>query len=443
MGIGCRAAAVPTAGIGAPLRRLRAAACALAVFVISTVLALPGPAAAAAADLRVTRIDARGEDSILLSGGLVAFHGGEVDWYDHDRPAPEALAALLPELLAGRWHTAPQDAGAAWPDAVVRAFALWPTVTGGIGIPRPGSPPFMHNMALATLDPQRHRYLSLLLPVQPSNDAFVGNEDPRRYRLFDDDGRFLGPFFIDVYGPDVADAGLCDNTETGLRWLDLPTGSLQPCIGGEGTVRAHPGLNGSLRNPDGRPIGVLGATSTAPWMVPTYFDPIAADFSRPGQRLGRLLVASSTSWFGASGAWYNPQRAGEGFSLQVLPPAVAGGPSRALVYWYTYRADGSGRPFWLTGVGDITSYTLPRLTVALHRTQGGRFASTGNAQTVTATPWGTLTIAFTACDRASIQYQSTDEAFGGGSFELRRLGPPVEGLDWLCVGDPFDNPPPP
>jgi hypothetical protein len=417
----------PARGAGAGVRRAAGAGWAV-------LMALAMATTASAAEVRVSWIDARGEDSILVLGGLVAFHGGEVDWYDHDRPAPSVLANTIRGMFGSAWPSMQQILATTWRDAVVRSFLLRPTAIGGPGITPPNWP--RYDVAGATLDPLRHRYLSFLLPVQPSNDAVVGNEDPRRFELFDDEGRFLGPLFIDVYGSDVVDAGVCDNTETGLAWLELPGGSVQPCAGGEGLVLPHPGLNGSRRNPDGEPVRVLGATSTAPYTTVHYFDPVAADFTRPGQHLGRLVISSSTSWFGASGSWFSPERAGEGFSLQVLPAAAPGGRSRALVYWYTYAPDGSGQQLWLTGLGEITGYNLPSAQVDLHRTAGGRFASTSNPDTVVATPWGSLRLEFTDCDQARVDFESLDDSFGSGSFSVRRLGPPVEGLAWLC--DPGD-----
>jgi hypothetical protein len=397
---------------------------------------------ATAAFVRVAWISDHEDDSILVTTGLLAFHDGSLDFFDHDRPPPALLARSIPPLQSFGEYSLQEALLRDYPLAEFRAFLSepHPGIGGVIDPPRPRWP--LADQVVLELIPGQHDYLSFLLPIQPSNDAFAGNEEPQRHRLFDDDGRFLGPFYIDVYGAEAFDAGLCDNNETGLAWLDRPvTGGVQACDDGEAQVRQHPGLNGSLRNPGGVPMRVLGATSGYSSVVRHHFDRVAADFTRPGKRLGRLLVSTDTSWFGASGSWYSPERAGEGFSLQVMPPDPLGGQSRALVYWYTYAPDGSGRQVWLTGVGSIPalvgSQRLPTATVALHSTAGGRFASTGNPASVVATPWGSLTLRFTACDRATVDYQADDDAFGSGSFTVARLGPPVEGLAWLCdPGDP-------
>lgn len=86
---------------------------------------------------------------------------------------------------------------------------------------------------------------------------------------------------------------------------------------------------------------------------------------------------------------------------------------------------------------------LPELILDLHRTERDRLASTGNPATVARRPWGRLRLYFDRCDRAQVSFGSDDPAFGGGSFPIHRLGPPIEGLAWFCAGHPFGNPPTP
>mgnify|MGYP000906944394 CR=1 FL=1 len=153
-------------------------------------------------------------------------------------------------------------------------------------------------------------------------------------------------------------------------------------------------------------------------------------------------IRCGTGWIDQAGAWYSPERAGEGFSLQVLPPGPDQ-PARALVYWYTYAPDGSGRQLWLTGLAPIQGISLPDFGIDLHRTEGGRFAATSNPATVVTRPWGRLELFFDRCDRAQVRFQSSDPAYGSGGFTIHRLGPPTEGLAWFCAGDPFGNTPTP
>lgn len=401
------------------------------------VLALLPTLGAWAVEVRVIWIEERPDQGILTPTGLLAFHDGQIDFFDHRRPAPALLAQALPELQKGRPpHALSEQLRADFPDAEFRGMVSEPIVLGAFSPPIPRYPTW--RSAVLELDPARHRYLSWLWAVQPGNDAFVGNEDPFRHRLFDDDGQFLGPMYIDVYGSDVLDAGLCDNTEFDLVWLDLAPGpEPQPCTGGEGMVRAHPGLNGSLRNPDALPVGILGATSIYSTLRILRFDTEAADFTRPGTRLGRFIIGRQATRGDATGSWYSPARDGEGFSVQRLPPGEPDGPPRLLVYWYTYAADGSGRQAWLAGLGEFDRFPWHPIVIDLHDTHGGRFDSTDNPDTVVRSPWGELQMRFTSCSTAEISYQSDDPAFGSGAFEVFRLGDPGEGLDWLC--DPDDH----
>lgn len=48
-----------------------------------------------------------------------------------------------------------------------------------------------------------------------------------------------------------------------------------------------------------------------------------------------------------SGAWYNLERNGEGFIVEVQENGTA------VVYWFTYQPDEPGAQAWMFGVGPI------------------------------------------------------------------------------------------
>ncbi len=52
-----------------------------------------------------------------------------------------------------------------------------------------------------------NRYFSFASMVIPSNDLFIGNDDPFAYELFNAAGNFNGPLVIEIYGRDVNDNG--------------------------------------------------------------------------------------------------------------------------------------------------------------------------------------------------------------------------------------------
>jgi hypothetical protein len=111
---------------------------------------------------------------------------------------------------------------------------------------------------------------------------------------------------------------------------------------------------------------------------------------------------------GYSGTWYDPEHNGEGFIVEVL------NSSTALVYWFTYHADGSQR--WLIGAGEVKENRVE--VEEFIDTHGGRFSSTGNPKNVVRTDRGRVAITFNSCDEAMANY-SIDEL--GGNLPLQRL----------------------
>src|SRR5690606_36066678 len=213
------------------------------------------------------------------------------------RPADDALRGWLKsegnEALAEKLHAADPDAFI----EATNASAPWGAEYAGDNL-EPRNP---HGDVDPEPDPARHRYLSFLNRIHPSDDAFVGNDDPMRYEIFDANGQFTGPLVIDVYGADVLDAGTRRNDETGLMYLDLPVPQSpeDPSqLPGEATlepVGRHPGFNGSWRNPDGEPMRILDDDFQQPQAsgqppIHFHYDLQYADFSRPGTRLFRIRV---------------------------------------------------------------------------------------------------------------------------------------------------------
>lgn len=88
------------------------------------------------------------------------------------------------------------------------------------------------------------RYLSYVSMLIPSNDAFMGNDDPMAHELFDMSGAFVGTSFT-VAGTDVLDAGTEVNDENPTNTAFF--GQTNPNTGTDenGTVGNHPGyING-------------------------------------------------------------------------------------------------------------------------------------------------------------------------------------------------------
>ncbi len=102
--------------------------------------------------------------------------------------------------------------------------------------------------------------------------------------------------------------------------------------------------------------------------------------------------AQSTSLRPAAGLWYNPQRSGHGFDLQIAGSAI-------VVTWYTYLEDGS--PIWYQAAGAMASNwtgTLNRIT---------RDPTTG---TVSAVAVGELRLDFSTASSALLHWRIGERA---------------------------------
>lgn len=112
-----------------------------------------------------------------------------------------------------------------------------------------------------------------------------------------------------------------------------------------------------------------------------------------------------------SGAWYVPERSGEGWIVEELPDG------RSIVYWFTFTPD--GQQAWTIGSG-VRDGT--RLLIDDNRiSRGTRFGDDFNAANVELLPWGTLDIDFAACNGASLSYASQLPGYGSATRAPVRL----------------------
>jgi hypothetical protein len=129
-----------------------------------------------------------------------------------------------------------------------------------------------------------------------------------------------------------------------------------------------------------------------------------------------------------SANWFNPERSGEGFSLQWQTNGSA------VVTWFTY--DPEGHPYWMIGVGEQSAGVL--VFPELIATRGARFGVDFAAEDVVVFPWGSLRMSL-GCATGTADYESLLPEFGSGSFQLTRLTI-LRGLN--CSGSPSPNPDP-
>ncbi|MCK7594988.1 peptidylprolyl isomerase [Pseudomarimonas salicorniae] len=120
-----------------------------------------------------------------------------------------------------------------------------------------------------------------------------------------------------------------------------------------------------------------------------------------------------------TGAWFDPQKSGRGFSVEIARDPDNANGAVLVVYWYDYF---QGQQVWMNGAADFI-WGADEVVVPMQITQGGQFGSAFDPSQVQNTPdWGTLTVRFNGCKTATFSYES---AFGNGSMNLERLTQPV------------------
>ncbi len=146
------------------------------------------------------------------------------------------------------------------------------------------------------------------------------------------------------------------------------------------------------------------------------------ELSRLTRMLGLGCGASSPvagAGAGLSGSWYDTTHSGEGYVLEMLS---TGG---AIVYWFSYDAQGHRR--WFFGTGELVNGDLVFSNMLM--TRGPRFGAAYNPADLIVSPWGSLTLDID-CNVGRSTYNSSVAGFGSGGLQLSRLTR-IAGLD--CV----------
>lgn len=139
---------------------------------------------------------------------------------------------------------------------------------------------------------------------------------------------------------------------------------------------------------------------------------------RPRHPFGSALNAFGFAKF-SSGAWFDPQRDGEGIVIEELGRPIGDDPTRpiterrVLVTWYTYAPPGDPDPGprWLIGIGTQTSQGVhvPSMTM----TRGARFGVAFNPADVVRSDWGSLSLTIDASRRMRVRYDGPPGWEGG------------------------------
>ncbi|MEM6441249.1 MAG: spondin domain-containing protein [Pseudomonadota bacterium] len=158
---------------------------------------------------------------ISLTPVYLGFHDGTFDAFDVGAAASPQIETLA-------------ELGDFGPLRDLRLMEQ-PGSVGGVLASPSGPPPIEPGETASvtrTLDPTANRALSFFSMIVPSNDAFVGNDDPLEFVLFDGGGTYTGDFDILVTADFAYDAGTEVNDSS-------PTGGaafLQGAVGGQGAA---------------------------------------------------------------------------------------------------------------------------------------------------------------------------------------------------------------
>lgn len=219
--------------------------------------------------IEITITNLQEEDGGLLTPVFFATTNGIYDFFDVGSAASESL-----ERLAEDGNVGPRIDAALASGGVFEALA---TDGGPIG---PGE---SRSLTLtATNSNELTQYLSFASMFIPSNDAFIGNDDPTQIDLFDSMGdliqRFGGSAII-ISGDEVYDAGTEANDEIPENTAALNQSAPNTGETEGGVIRQHEGFQGSVRLG-----GVTGNILTA---RPN------ADFTAPGSNVLQIEVWSN------------------------------------------------------------------------------------------------------------------------------------------------------
>lgn len=181
---------------------------------------------------------------------------------------------------------------------------------------------------------------------------------------------------------------------TAVRVTDLATAGSATLF--ESTL-ANPAL---ALDADGARLFAAG-TGAAPKRI----DLAAAAGAAPTQPIGSA----------ATGAWYDPQQPGQGFSFEHV---VLGGQPVLVASWFTYA---NGRASWLVGAGPVRGDTA---AIDFVTARGGGFPPAFDPARVQRAPWGRATVRFYSADRARVDWSTNEGGYSKSSLGLARLTRP-------------------
>ncbi len=223
-------------------------------------------------------------ENLAPAGGVyftpvwLGLHNGSFDLFDPGGLAGEAIERIAEDGDAGNLREK-FDAALGGEMGGMDAVLTAPEGFAGAPIFDPGDAASVQLM----VSPKANRYLSFISMIIPSNDAFIGNHNPKAIELYDAEGVFKGKQIVTVLGSMVWDAGTELNTEMDAAFINQTEPNSGVTV--MSPILPHPGFLGSYANPGSDPV-ILGGTNAAG----TLMDPVGADFSLPYAVVARITI---------------------------------------------------------------------------------------------------------------------------------------------------------
>ncbi|MEM1098350.1 MAG: spondin domain-containing protein [Planctomycetota bacterium] len=162
------------------------------------------------------------------------FHNGAFDQFDIGSPAGSVLGTNAVELVAELGDVSQITADFTAAPGVPGDIQGVVTAVGAGSLAAPPIQPGETGTAFVTpINPSAYQYFSFLSMVVPTNDTFIGNDDPFAYRVFDDNDNLIDEFgnittsrTITITGADILDAATELNSGFGAAFTQGQDGTL-------------------------------------------------------------------------------------------------------------------------------------------------------------------------------------------------------------------------
>ncbi|PHQ82737.1 MAG: hypothetical protein COB69_01020 [Phycisphaera sp.] len=154
-------------------------------------------------DIQVS-VTNEGNSDFFLTPTWFAFQDGSFDFFDVGSPASASLEAIAEDGVVDGLVNDFMNSGV---PGNIQGVAANADGFGGAPVIDPGETATAFVTPINTAGYQYFSFASMLIPT---NDTFIGNDNPLAYRVFDDNGDILGAggvVTIQIFGADLWDAG--------------------------------------------------------------------------------------------------------------------------------------------------------------------------------------------------------------------------------------------